>query len=64
MVSTINCVQLEDGIEVLLTGGTDKKVKVFSTAKGTNFFTLKHEIDVDAAPRSLDYLNGKVLIGL
>ena len=63
MMSTLNIVQLEDSTELLLTGGADKKVKIFSLAANGNA-TLMLEIDVDATPRSLDYMNGKLLIGL
>ncbi|TNV82525.1 hypothetical protein FGO68_gene16014 [Halteria grandinella] len=47
----------------LFTGGKDKKILVHSTNGGD--ITLERTIDLDTSyPKSLDYLNGKLLVGL
>jgi WD40 repeat protein len=57
-VSTVNVVKEQD-TEYLLSGGSDLTVNVCKT-DGSKVHTFK----VEAAPRSLDMINGTILIGL
>lgn len=63
MISTLNVIIDEAGKELLLTAGADKKVKVHEIGSN-NTLTLRKELDFDAVPRSLDYQNKKLLVGL
>lgn len=47
----------------LITGGKDNKLMIFNTSKGD--ITLEKTIDLDSSyPRAIDYMDGKVLVGL
>ena len=47
----------------LISGGKDNKLVIYG-AKGGEY-TLEKSIDLDSSyPKALDYLNGKILVGL
>lgn len=47
----------------LITGGRDLKVNVYSTANGEP--TLEKSFEIEGShPKSIDYFNGKILVGL
>jgi len=47
----------------LISGGKDNKICIFRAAGGE--YSLEKSIDFDSSyPRAIDYMNGKILIGL
>jgi WD40 repeat protein len=61
MVSTLNIV-VDNGIEYLLTGGADKFINVYTITNGT--LSTPKKFSCDSTPRSLDMMNGKILVGM
>ena len=61
MVSTLNIV-VDNGVEYLLTGGADKFINVYTITNGT--LSTPKKFSCDSTPRSLDMMNGKILVGM
>jgi len=61
MISTLNVVDVK-GKEYLLTGSTDQTVNVYQINAGV--LAKLHSLPLDATARSLDMIDGRILIGL
>jgi len=60
-VQSVGCRKHETHGEIVLAGGNDKTLTIYKfSGKLEKFWS----VEVDAAPRSVDYLNNKILMGL